>query len=111
MLPANLAIQTVYRLRGAPITDDYNNVLVDWSDPGRLKIDGCVFQPMPGEEFNEGRDAITTRWTWFGPPGVDVTPADRLEYKGIAYEVDGSVTRPEGLGLDHTYAVCKRVEG
>lgn len=110
MLPA-LARQVVYRLRGTTVTNSYGEESIDWSDPDRLKITGCMFQPLPGDEFNQGRDAITTRWEWFGPANADVTSYDRIEYRGVAYDVDGSVTAPEGLGLDHKHAYCKRVEG
>ena len=111
MLPSHLAKQTVVRLRGEVTTDDWDNDSIDWSGPDRLTIEGCVFQPLAGDEFNESRDAITTRWDWFGPPDADVLSTDRLEYRNIAYEIDGSVQEPQGLGLDHKRAVCKRVEG
>lgn len=110
MLPS-IATQTVYRLRGTPATDEYQSEVLDWSDPERRRIDGCVFQPLPGDEFNQGRDAVTTRWEWFGPPNSDVTSQDRIEYRGVFYEVDGSVGKPEGLGLDHDHAICRRVDG
>lgn len=109
-LPA-IATQVVYRLRGTEVGDTWGGKQIDWSNPDRKKIRGCSFQPIEGEEFNEGRDAIVTRWNWFGPANADVRSTDRIEYRGITYDVDGSVTMPEGLGLDHKHAVCRRVDG
>lgn len=105
-----LARQTVFRLRGTVITDEWGASQIDWSEGAtdRLKIMRCSFQPLPGDEYNQGRDTVITRWEWFGPPNADVRSDDHIEYKGLAYEVDGSVQEPEGLGLDHKRAVCKR---
>lgn len=113
MLPW-IASQTVTRLRGTATTDLYNNAGIDFANPDRLPIAGCSVQPVVGDEFNQGRDAITTRWNWFGPPDADVTSADRIEHKGAAYEVDGSVQQWDdttGANLDYRSAVLKRVEG
>jgi hypothetical protein len=111
MVLPGVATQAVYRLRGTEVTDEWQGKTFDWSNPDRKKITGCTFQPLVGDEFNEGRDAIVTRWEWFGPPNADVLSTDRIEFEGIAYDVDGSVGAPKGLGLDHKHAVCRRVDG
>lgn len=109
-LPA-IAPVVVYRLRGDEVADEWGGKRFDWTDPDRKKITGCQFQPLAGEEFNEGRDALVTRWEWHGPVNADVLYTDRLEYEGDVYEVDGSVGIFRGLGLDHKHAICKRGEG
>lgn len=113
MLPW-IASQTVTRLRGTSSTDGYNDAVVDFTDPDRLTIDACSVQPVAGDEFNQARDAITTRWKWFGQPDADVTSEDRIEFRGDVYDIDGSVLQWDdttGSDLDYQSAVLKRVEG
>jgi hypothetical protein len=114
MLPW-LASQTVTRLRGTPVTDDYSNAHLDWSEPDRLTLSNCSIQPASGDEFNQGRDAITTRWKWrCGDAQADVTALDRIEWRELVYDIDGSVQVWEdttGNGLDHVMAILRRVDG
>lgn len=51
----------------------------------------------------DGRTTVTIRWTVLAPPGVDVEPADAIEYRGKLYAVDGEPLvwdSPTGA-LDH----------
>jgi hypothetical protein len=108
---APLANQTVTRLRGTSGTDGYGDAGTSWASPARLVIGGCSFQPEQGEEILTDRSAVVSRWRWYGPPAADVQSSDRLEVDGIAYDIDGSVQKWTGLGLDHQTALCRRTDG
>lgn len=110
MLP-DLELRTVTRLRGQPADNGYGDSVIDWTDPDRLDIDDCSFQPKQGEEILTDRSAVISRWRWFGPSDADVKSADRIEVDGITYDIDGSVQNPRGLGLDHKTAMCRRADG
>lgn len=114
MLPW-LASETVVRLRGDVGSDGYGGTAVDWSgEPDRLSVPGCSVQPMAGAEVVDGRDAVTSRWTLYAPDTADISSLDRVEYRGVAYDVDGSVqlwVDPTGAGLDHKVAVLRRGDG
>lgn len=114
MLPEAIANQTVTRLRGSSGSDGYGDSGTNWTDPARLVITGCSFQPQQGQEFLTDRSAVVSRWQWFGPPDADVLSNDRLEVGGVTYDIDGSVqvwTDTTGNGLDHKFALCRRTDG
>lgn len=109
-----LGVDTVTRLRGTASMDEYGNSSLDFGTPGRSDITGCSVQPVSGSEFNEGRDAIVTRWTLFLPLSGDLTGYDRIEWRGVSYLVDGSVGEwddPFNGVLSHKVCLLKLVEG
>lgn len=114
MLPASLATQSVVRLRAGVVTDGYGDDVADWSSPTSQTISGCLLTPVQGGEFLQARDAVVTRWQWFGPADADVTSADRLQYADATYEVDGSVEDwpdPTGSGLAYRSCYLRRSDG
>lgn len=115
MLPVELATDTVTRLRGATATNGYGDAAIDWSQtPAELAITGCSVQPVPGQEVLDGRDAVVSRWQWFGPYDADVRSNDRIRHGGVVYDIDGSVEKwkdPTGSGLDHAAALLRRTSG
>lgn len=114
MLHAELATQTVTRLRAETVSDGYNSDERDWDNAAREGLEDVALQPLQGSEFNEGRDAITTRWTLFLQPWHDLRSTDRIVYNGNTYEVDGSVPEWEdGTNFDLGYKYCylKMVQG
>lgn len=113
MLPW-LADQTVTRLRATSSTDGYGDASANWTSPSSLDIAGCSVQPMIGEEILANRDAIVSRWQWFGPYDADVTGRDRIRFDSVVYEIDGSVQKwrdPTGSGLDHLTAILRAANG
>lgn len=115
MLPAAIATETVTRLRGVGSTNGYNDAAIDWGQtPAELAIAGCSVQPVDGEEVLDGRDAVVSRWRWFGPYDADVTAKDRIRHRGVVYSVDGSIEKwidPTGSGLDHATCLLRRTDG
>lgn len=113
-LPAEIANQTVVRLRATATTDAHNNSVTSWDSPAAATIPGCSVQPIPGDESILGRDSVTSRWNLWAPPAADIKSSDRIRHDDVDYEVDGSVqkwTDTTGNGWDHLYVILKRVEG
>ena len=82
--------ETVVIVRaGAPTgVDRYNNPV-----PGadvRTDVLHCAVAPATSTEPLEvGRAAVITGQAVYMPPGVDVRPSDRVEIRGVAWQVDG----------------------
>lgn len=81
--------ETVTVLRAAATTDRYQNTVADWTDPVRTDVAGCMVAPRSSSEDNDGRTAMIVGLTVYLPAGTDLQPADRLEVRGVVYEVDG----------------------
>lgn len=99
--------------RAGVTTDRYGNTAEDWSNPATHVVDGCILQPMSGEEtLSLQGNRVISRWTLDAPADADITAADRILYRGEVYTVDGDVgvwdspTRQ----LDHLEAILQRVE-
>jgi hypothetical protein len=55
-----------------------------------LSIPGCAVAPrQAGEQIGQGRIAVTSGLTLYVPPGPDILPSDRIEVRGVVYEVEG----------------------
>lgn len=114
--------QTITVIRPGTVLERGDDLL-DWDSATEHFVDDCRLQPMATEEVlftgsaaSEGgtaRDAVVTRWKWFGPYDADLDPRDRIRYEGIEYEVDGQVRRwPSPTErLAHAEAVFRRVDG
>lgn len=112
MLPSEIAVETVTRLRGVTSTDSHNNTNVDWTSPDRELIEGVSVQGKLGSEDLANRNAVTWQFTLFAEPWHDVTAYDRIETAdGRIFEVDGPVVPMTGLGLDHKVARLTLTEG
>lgn len=118
MLPS-FANQTLTVVRAARRTDRYGNEQVlDWSEDAvtLTPVTGCSVQPVDSSEaLSAGRDEVVgQRWA-FMPAGTDVDALDRVRLPegGRDFEVVGEVQRMPSAtgGLDHVYALLKRVEG
>ena len=76
-------------LRPTVVVDSHNDSHADWDAAARTTVDEVAIEPRPTGEFNEARNAVTSGFTLYLPPGVDVKPADRVEVRGKTYEVVG----------------------
>ncbi|WP_431881573.1 phage head completion protein [Micromonospora chalcea] len=104
---------TITVLRAALVDDGYGNEAPDWANPTRVDVTGCRLQPIPAEDYVLDREAVTTRWRLFAPPGIDLRATDRVEHNGAVYDVDGDPQRwPSPTGrLNHVEALLRRTEG
>lgn len=109
--------ETVARVRAGTVTDPYSQESrLDWSTATETPLPGLwAVEPRPvGEPTQDARNAVTSGFTLYGPPGVDLTPADRVRVRGDVYEVDGEVAawRNPFSGWEPGVVVqTKRVEG
>ena len=99
----------VTRIRAALITDDYGTPSAerDWATAVSTTIHGCSVQPVPGAEYELGREAVVSRWRLFAPTGTELLATDRVAWSGATYEIDGDVQ----AWSNHTEAFLKRVTG
>lgn len=83
--------ETIVRLRQATTKDAYGNT-VPTGEPDRAEIYGAGFDPGGSIALREGgRDGTTATPTLYLPPGADITSRDRVEVRGLTYEVNGEI--------------------
>ncbi|MEU7609548.1 hypothetical protein [Micromonospora sp. NPDC049204] len=77
----------------APLTDaPYGNQQRDWGNATSTLLLGWGFAPRTSDEDTAtGSEGVIVGLTGFGPPGSDVLPTDRMEVRGVVYEVVGEV--------------------
>lgn len=102
--------QTAVRVRAGTTTDRGGNTVPNWS-PGavdRLDVAGLNIQPnRQAEDVDEQRDAVVTGYRVQSAEGTapDITAADRIEWRGQLYEVDGEVAAWPELFTDTTHHI------
>lgn len=86
--------ETVTRIRAQQVVDRYGNKAWDWPNATRTTIARCgVAQGSRGsaaEVLTAERDAVISDVTVYMPTGTDVLATDRLEIRGLTFEVVGS---------------------
>ncbi|MFF5703397.1 hypothetical protein ACFY7H_12950 [Streptomyces sp. NPDC012794] len=111
--------QSAVRVRAGTRTDRGGNTVTDWS-PGavsRLTVTGLNIQPASQTETaDEQRTAVVTGYKVQSAAGAapDVKAADRIEWAGLLYEVQGEVGRWPQLFTDaphHIEFVMVRATG
>lgn len=106
--------ETITVLRPTDTEDRYHNVVQDWSDPERTDVEGCAVAPSSSSEDNANRQGVVAGLTVYAPADADIRHTDRVEVRGLVYEVDGTPNdwrspfsgRRPGLEV-----ALKRVEG
>lgn len=85
--------ETVYVIRAARVTDPYSGEeeYLDWTDTTRTPYEGCAVGPrVTDEPARSGEAPVLTEATVFNPdPDMDVTARDRLEIRGVVWDIDG----------------------
>jgi len=107
---------TVTILRAGYLVDKYGNPTSqqDWANATRTPVSGVSVQPDVSTEATGDRGTITTGWRLFTPKGrdLDLLATDRVEFDGMALEVDGEIARYRVSGrVHHVEARLKRVTG
>lgn len=101
----------------APLVEDttganYGNPYLDWSAATRTTVEGVTVQPLPAAELvDPSRDAVVTRYTLIAPADTALDAVDRVEWQGIAFEVDGAPMIWRTGVLDHVEAILQMVRG
>jgi hypothetical protein len=80
--------ETVTVVTPATDPDDYS------LDPGNpeseVDIPGCGVEPRPSDEpTQDARNAVTSGFTLYLPPGTEITPQQRVQVRGGTYAVLG----------------------
>ena len=84
--------ETVTVLTGTPVTDPYSGEQTgtDWNNPAAIDVSGVAVEPRPSQEpIQDARNAVTSGFTLYMPPGVVVGPANRVTVRGATYDVLG----------------------
>ncbi|WOH20130.1 hypothetical protein IRJ34_07340 [Paenarthrobacter sp. GOM3] len=84
--------ETVTRQRARLVADPYSVEPTerDWSSPDLLDIAGVAIGPSSSvEATTENRQTVTTSMSIYGPPDMDVQPADRIVARSGVWEVTG----------------------
>lgn len=85
--------ETVYVLRAKRVTDPYSGEeeRLDWTQVTRTPYDGCAVAPrVTDEPAKIGEAPILTEGTVYSPHvDMDVTARDRLEIRGIVWDIEG----------------------
>lgn len=93
------ARETITRLR-YPKRADHGALRADYAqEPERLEIKRCWLEPQDPQENNDGRTGKREAYNVDAPAKADVLPDDKVEYRGIVYDVDGGakhVPSPSG---------------
>jgi hypothetical protein len=112
MIPERLLPITVTKIRPAQTTDRYGNTVYDYvAAATRTPMKAWIDQSGASEDTPDGRDVIDGSWKLI-TNDTDVDAADRIEWAGAVYELDGPawpVYTP--AGLHHLEARLQRVEG
>lgn len=109
--------QQITRVRAGQRTTRGGDVVEDWSPDAvdRLPIEAVSVQPRTGtEEVTGDGDQREIPLAVYSEPGTtpDVTDVDRVEYRGVTYEVDGPVRHwPSPLGDDHIELTLRTYRG
>lgn len=84
--------ETITRLRRKMVEDPYSGELTQghWEDADELPIDGAaVAASSTTEPALPNRQMVITTMSVYGPPGMDVLPADRIRDSQGLWEVTG----------------------
>jgi hypothetical protein len=102
--------QTAVRVRAGTRTDRGGNTVADWSPAAvsRLTVMMLNIQPnSQAESVDEARNAVVTGYRVQSAEGTrpDITAADRIEWRGEMYEVDGDVAEWPELFTDTVHHI------
>ena len=105
MLPSFCKDQ-ITRIRPT-LTDKRGTQVLDWATPNSLIINGCSVQPVTTSRDFDGRTVqVSEEWTLYAPPNSDIKAGDRIEWRSITFEINGSPMpweSPTGR-VSHIYA-------
>ncbi|KAF0646710.1 MULTISPECIES: head-tail adaptor protein [Streptomyces] len=86
--------QTAVRVRAGTKVDRGGNTIPDWSSADRLTVSSLNIQPASqSETVGEERTVSTTGYRVQSAEGTapDIRAADRIEWRGQLFDVDGEV--------------------
>lgn len=84
--------ETVTVLTAGTTTDPYSNAdAEDWDNPTERDVTTVAPpEPRPSDEpTQDARNAVTSGWTLYLPPGDPISSANRVRVRGEDYPVQG----------------------
>lgn len=90
VVSVNPYYDTATRQRAGSSTDRYGNTIDDWTSPATLDF-ACAIQPAATTENIIDRDTVVTRWRLHCAADTDITPLDRVSWRGRTLAVDGDL--------------------
>lgn len=112
MLPPG---ERIYRLRAPWVTDAWGNGgHYDWSDPVRAPIDRVSVAPRFSDDGSSRWTATIVGITIYCPPGIELLDTDKLEVRGVIYEIEGDAAawvNPYTQTEVGVQAALRRVDG
>ena len=104
--------QSIVRIRAGTKTER-GSVMPDWSDPDRLTIDGCLFNPNSTALDQDGRvPGIRTGAALYAPCDADIKAGDRIQVGDDVYTIDGEPLTWNNVGkLNHMQVNLQRWQG
>lgn len=85
-------METVTVLTAGTSADPYSGEPAeDWSTPSERDVTTVVpLEPRPSDEpVQDARNAVTSGWTLYLPPGDPITSRNRVRIRGRVYPVQG----------------------
>lgn len=108
-----LMVHDVTLVRAGSATGRYGDAVPDWATATSTAVKGWVSQQSRSEVL-DGREAQVSAWVLYLPAGTDVTGADRVEWEGLTFTVDGPVLpawNPRTNSVHHLELSLRLVEG
>ncbi|MBR4681592.1 MAG: hypothetical protein IKP03_10920 [Fibrobacter sp.] len=104
--------QSIVRVRAGTKTER-GSVMPDWSNPDRLTIDGCLFNPNSTALDQDGRVlGIRTGAALYAPCDADIKAGDRIQVGDDVYTIDGEPLIWSNVGkLNHMQVNLQRWQG
>lgn len=94
--------ETVAVLTAGTKTDPYSGeATADWSTATEVNVTTLApAEPRPSQEpVQDARNAVTSGWTLYLPPGTAVTAQNRVRVRGKVYPVQGEPADWMGAGI------------
>lgn len=90
-------VDPVTIIRAGAGDNGYGGNALDWDNPDRTDVLGWLTDTST-TELTDARDALVSQWKLFLPAGTEIGGRDRVEAKGLTFEVIGI---PSSAGTPH----------
>lgn len=83
--------ESVTVLAAGVVSDPYSGQPAEnWDAPTSTEVVGVAVEPRPSNEpVQDARNAVTSGFTLYLPPGTEITARDRVQVRGDTYRVLG----------------------
>jgi hypothetical protein len=101
----------IIRQRAAIVAGPYAGEDYDWDNPAELAMPAEVVSPTSDEDVQNAQ-RVSAQYVVVTYPDADVTPVDRVEWRGEVYEVASGVDQLSAHGVTRALRfLIRRVTG